>query len=310
MSGRTSGGRFQAEYTPTIISTVAPDPNLGVAGAAEGWYSLEGGWCEGFFAFRFDPAGGTSKGGAGGIYHIGLPVPMSLQLVNAGFTSDIIGGGLLWRGQNALDLGAGAHQHVWLQSAGADPTRCLGLIMPGALDNEVQVATKTASQTGITNVFTDIGLSITHTPRRSGQRLKLYAEVLVTQETLAGGAIFVQITDGAGVALKRSATNAPIGSVAFGTGLVTVPVTFVDENPAVGVAKTYKVQVASQTGHTCAVFGNAQAYDELVLEELPGNSTGTFAEKVDYLGADVPWDWDDGTGGAEIWGQFGYRVAA
>ncbi len=298
-------------YTPTLTAATT-NPTLGAASAGAvqfGRYCKVGRLVVAQFGIRFATSGASAGSGA---YTVSLPVTAKTAGFSAGLTSDIVGHGSLWRGNNAFDLVAGAHLHVnWHVSDGATGSKILGLYQPGAQGIDLAQASKTADQTGIGTSATDVtSLSLSHTPTRTGSRVKVTAELHVGHETSATGDIYAQITDGSGTNLRRVAVHAAkIATPGVGTGLIPVRISYVDESPTVGVSKTYKVQCFAGTG-TMAVAA-ASAYPSTIrTEELPGVSTSGLSEQTDYVSDAAPWKWSDGNGGPEMWGVLVYESAS
>lgn len=292
-------------FTPVLTASTS-NPTLGSGSVQVGHYAKIGKLIVAHWGVRFGTSGQAK--GSGTYWVSGMPTGKGRGAA-AGLTSDLVAFGKLWRGYSGLDLVAGAHLDCSWHWADGTYTKVLGVMAPGSQGNDVNQTKKTSHHTGIGTSATDVtGLSVAFTPYRARTRVRVYAEVIVCHETAADTEIFVEIADGS-TTLRRVAVTPPkIGSTGFGTGLMTVPVTYIDENPTVGTAKTYKVRAYTTSG-TCAVFGSSDAPSTIEAVELPGSSSSGLAENTDYITDVAPWEWDDGTGGPELWGMMVYEAA-
>lgn len=286
-------------YTPTLTTSGAgADPTLGSGSVQFGRYAKIGRLVVAQFGIRFGTSG-QAKGS--GTYLVSTPVTMKTAGQSAGLTSDLAGWGTLWRGYSGLDLVQGAHLRCNWHLNDSSGDTLVAIYSPGSQGGIFDRASKTSTETGSWTSATDVSsLSVTVTPVRAGSRLRVKADLLV-YKTSGTGDIYVQVTDGSGTVLRRTAVYAATYGSGFGTGLVEAHVDLIDEAPTVGAAKTYKVQAYGVDG-AMGVFASSSAPGTLVVEELAGVSSSGLSEGTDYVTDSVPWEWDDGTGGAELWG--------
>lgn len=289
-------------YTPALTTSGAgADPGIGTSGNGAvqfGRYCKIGRLIVAQFGIRFATTG-TSKGS--GTYLVSTPVTMKTAGQAAGLTSDSAGFGLIWRGYSSLDLVQGAHLPVRWQLNDSSGDTLVAVYTPGSQGGIIDQATKTSTETGSWTSANDVSsLSVSVTPVRAGARYRIAADLLV-YKTSGTGDIYVQITDGSGTVLRRTAVYLPTYGTAFGTGLAPAHIEYIDEAPTVGAAKTYKVQAYGVDG-AMGVFASSSAPGTIVVEELAGVSTSGLSEQTDYVTDSVPWEWDDGNGGAELWG--------
>jgi len=299
------------EYTPTLTTDgVGADPTLGTGGRSIGYRARLGRFGIGLFGIRFGTSGQVRGSGT---YTVATAYTGAGRLRIGGMTSDLVGFGTLWRGYNGLDLATGSHPFVhWHTVNDGLDNRILAIVQPGASHgSDVEEVKKTADQTGIGTTATDVsGLTVSVTPPRRGARYLVSADIQVWKSGgTATDPMFLQIVDEDGTVLQIRGCHAAVIGAGLGTGLVPVHLEFIDENPAVGDTRTYKVQ-AFTTASTMAVYGSATSPAIIRYMELPSMSTSGLDEPADYMSATYPWYWDDGNGGPEIWGLTIQEIAA